>query len=145
MRVQICELPSHSNYTRRQKIASNIVAFGRCYSTNLDIEVISLGVSRFRVEREEDYSCWKSTVGLRGSIPDRGKRLFSTPQRPNRLWGPLRLSNGCQWLFPREQRGLSVRLITHLQLLQRSRMLELYFHSPIRLHTDNFTYACFYV
>jgi hypothetical protein len=31
-----------------------------------------------------------------GSIPGRGKRFFSTPQRPDRFWGPPSLfSNGC--------------------------------------------------
>jgi hypothetical protein len=28
-----------------------------------------------------------------GSIPERGKKYFSTPQRPYRLWGPFCLHN----------------------------------------------------
>jgi hypothetical protein len=37
----------------------------------------------------------------RGSIPGRGKRFSSTPQRPYRLWGPFSLiSNGYRAVFP---------------------------------------------
>jgi hypothetical protein len=39
----------------------------------------------------------------RCSIPGRGKRIFSTPQRTDRLWGPLSLlSNRYRGLFPRD-------------------------------------------
>jgi hypothetical protein len=53
------------------------------------IEVISLGVPRFRLEREEDYSGWKSSVGIQ---TDYGVRFPTeardcTPKRPDRLWG----------------------------------------------------------
>jgi hypothetical protein len=33
----------------------------------------------------------------RGSIPDRGKRFFPIPQRPDRLWGPPNLLNSGYW------------------------------------------------
>jgi hypothetical protein len=36
--------------------------------------------------------------------------------------------------FPEVKRP-GLKLITHLQLLPRSRMVELYFHSPIHLHS----------
>jgi hypothetical protein len=42
----------------------------------------------------------------RVSIPDRVQRLFSTPQRPDCLWGPLSLiSNVYGGLFSRGEAG----------------------------------------
>jgi hypothetical protein len=39
----------------------------------------------------------------RGSIPSMGKTFFSSPQCPDRLWGPSRLLyNGYRWQFPGE-------------------------------------------
>jgi hypothetical protein len=49
-----------------------------------------------------------------GSIAGMGERLFSTPKRPDQLWG--------------------VKLTTHLRLVLRSKMLELYLHSPMCLN-----------
>jgi hypothetical protein len=66
-----------------------------------------------------------------GSISGRDKRLFSTPQREDRLWG---LSNGYRWLFPRRQSGWGVKLTTHLHLESKSRIMWLYLDSPTRLH-----------
>jgi hypothetical protein len=46
-------------------------------------------------------------VGVRVPV---GSRIFSSPYRPDRLWGPLNLlSNGY-----RGQSGLGVKLTTHL-------------------------------
>jgi hypothetical protein len=41
--------------------------------------------------------------GLDGrvSIPAKGKRFFSIPQCPDRVWAPPSLSNGYRRLFPR--------------------------------------------
>jgi hypothetical protein len=56
----------------------------------------------------------------RGSIPGRGKRFFSSPQRPDRLWGPSSLlSNGYRGLSP----------------VPRLRMVELYLQFPIYLQS----------
>jgi hypothetical protein len=57
--------------------------------------------------------------GLDGgsSIPGRGKVFFSSPKRPDRLWGPLSLlSNGYWGLFFLGQNGRVVNLTTHLHL-----------------------------
>jgi hypothetical protein len=71
----------------------------------------------------------------RDSVPGRGRRSFSTPQRPDPLWGPPSLlSNGHRRLFPRRKSGRGVKLTTRLHLVSRSRMTELYLHSPTRLH-----------
>jgi hypothetical protein len=59
-----------------------------------------------------------------------GYGLYRRTQLPDRRWGPSSpLSNGYRWLLPR-----GVKLITRLHLV------ELYRHSPIRLH-DMFTSA----
>jgi hypothetical protein len=67
------------------------------------------------------------------SIPERD-RFFSS-QRSNRLWVPASLlSDRCRGLSPRgvklpkRETGYSPALVS------RSRMVELYLHSPVRLH-----------
>jgi hypothetical protein len=47
----------------------------------------------------------------RDSIPSRSKRFFSFPQDPDHAYDPI-----------------------HLYLVPRSRMVELYLHSPVLLH-----------
>jgi hypothetical protein len=62
-------------------------------------------------------------------------RFIFSPQRPLRLWGPPSLlSNGYRGLFLRGQSSRGLNLTTHLHLVPRSRMVELYLRSPIRLH-----------
>jgi hypothetical protein len=69
-----------------------------------------------------------------GLIPGTA-RFFFSQQRPDRFWGPLSLlANGFRELFPWRYRCRSVKLTTHLHLVPTSRMVELYLHSPIRLH-----------
>jgi hypothetical protein len=66
----------------------------------------------------------------RGWIPDKGKRFFSTPQRPDGHWCPPSLLSNRY----RGQSGRRVKLIIHLHLVPRSRMVELYLHSPTCLN-----------
>jgi hypothetical protein len=89
------------------------------------------------------FDCQDSSVAIatgynlevQGSMPGKGKKFFSTLQHPDRLCGPLTfLSKGYWGLFPKGETGRSVKLTTHLHLVPRSRLVELYFHSPIRLH-----------
>jgi hypothetical protein len=69
-----------------------------------------------------------------GSIPGIAQ-FFCPPQRPDRFWDPPSFfSNGYREQFPREYSGRSVKLSTYLQLVPRSRIVELYLHSPICLH-----------
>jgi hypothetical protein len=69
----------------------------------------------------------------RGSIP--GMAGFFSSQRPARLWCPPSLhSSGYRGLFRQGLNGWGVKLTTHLQLMPRLRMVELYLHSPICLN-----------
>jgi hypothetical protein len=61
-----------------------------------------------------------------------GRDFVSSPQRPGRLWKPPSLPyKGYQLLLPQVESGRGVKLTTHLQLLPRSRMVALYFHSSL--------------
>jgi hypothetical protein len=78
-----------------------------------------------------------SDEGLEGRslIPGRGKVFFSSPRRPDRLCGPITLlSSWYWWLFFRGKCGRGVKLTTHLHLVLRSRMVELYCHFHSCLH-----------
>jgi hypothetical protein len=44
------------------------------------------------------YGLDERGVGVRVPV---GARIFSSPRRPDRLWGPPNLSNGYRGLFPR--------------------------------------------
>jgi hypothetical protein len=70
--------------------------------------------------------------GLDGqsSIPCRG----NPPQCPDQLWGPPSLlSDGYQRQFPGGLSGWGMKVTTDLNLVLKSRMVELYLHSPIFL------------
>jgi hypothetical protein len=60
------------------------------------------------------------------SIPDM-VRFFSSPKRPDRFF---RLRS----LLFTEYRGRGMWTTTHLLLVARSRMVELYLHTPIRIY-----------
>jgi hypothetical protein len=36
-------------------------------------------------------------LDARGLIPGRGKRYLSSPQRPDRFWGPIQWAPGVEW------------------------------------------------
>jgi hypothetical protein len=51
---------------------------------------------------------------VKGSVPGRGK-IFSSPQSPDRFWGPLSLlSIGYRVLLPRRYSGRAVKLTIRL-------------------------------
>jgi hypothetical protein len=51
-----------------------------------------------------------------------GSTIFTSPYRPDRLWGPPNLlSNRYPLAFSREWSGKAVKLTTHLQLVQSSK------------------------
>jgi hypothetical protein len=70
-----------------------------------------------------------------GPIPRREKSFFSSPQSPDRLWGPPSLLFHGYWgLFPWKWSGQCMKLTNHLHSLPTSRMVEIHLHSPICLH-----------
>jgi hypothetical protein len=71
-----------------------------------------------------------------GSSPCRGWEFFSSPPRPDRLWGPPSLLN--QWVPRTLNPGIKrpEREADHLPppSAEVKEFVALYFHSPIRLH-----------
>jgi hypothetical protein len=88
---------------------------------------------------EDGGSRYSYGLDGQGSIPDKGKKFVFIPQSPDRLWGPPSLlSNRYRGILPRGCRG--VKLSTHLHPEPRSRIVELYLHSPICLRGTVFNY-----
>jgi hypothetical protein len=79
---------------------------------------------------------WDSSVGIvtgwtAGIRFPAGARFFSSPYRPDRLWGPSSvLSNGYRVFFPPEVKRQGRKTDHHLHPVPRSRMVDLYLHSP---------------
>jgi hypothetical protein len=90
-------------------------------------------------QRSRDISVGIATgCGLDGltSIPGRGERLFSTPQRPDLLWGPPSLlSNGYRGSSPGIKRPGREADHSCLRVsIAEVKMAELYLHFYIRFH-----------
>jgi hypothetical protein len=67
------------------------------------------------------YGLDDRVVGVRVPI---GSRIFSSPRRPDRLWGSIQ--SPIQWVPGAVSLGLSgrgVKLTTHIQLVSRSKMV----------------------
>jgi hypothetical protein len=90
------------------------------------------------------FGSWDSVVGIATGyglddrrvgvrIPE-GSRSFSSLRRPDRLWvPPSLLSNEYRGFFS-WGKAAETWSWPHLQLVPRSRKVDLYIHSPIRLH-----------
>jgi hypothetical protein len=65
------------------------------------------------------YGFWKSRLVVRGSNPDRSKRLFSSPKLPDRLRGAPSFLFNVAGVLSREYTGLGVKSATHVHLVPR--------------------------
>jgi hypothetical protein len=86
------------------------------------------------IKIERDKSAVRATgygLDIRGSIRGRRNKIFSILQHPHRFapTKPLILT-GFWALYLREYRGRGVKLTTRLNLVLRSRMVELYLNFP---------------
>jgi hypothetical protein len=67
-----------------------------------------------------------------------GVRIFTSPRRPDRLWGPPNLlSNGYRGVIPRGLSGLGVNPTIHLQLVPSSTKCGSIYPLP---HTPSYLY-----
>jgi hypothetical protein len=90
-----------ANDTKCDALSSQI----KYIKSNFQIKVVELIKFFFNILMgagiAQCYSAWAMGCMIGGSIPGRGWECFSSPPRPDRLWGPLSLlSNGYQGFFP---------------------------------------------
>jgi hypothetical protein len=83
-----------------------------------------------RVSREQSSVGIPTGHGLNGRGSITGKTFCFTTEHPVQFWVPSSLLYNGYW----GQRGRGVVLNTNLHLVPGTRMLELYFQFPIRLH-----------
>jgi hypothetical protein len=79
------------------------------------------------VVRSRDSSVaywWATGWMIVGSSPGKGWEFFSSPPRPDRLWGPPSLSNRYKGLFSWGYSGRGVKLTIYLYLVSRPKMCE---------------------
>jgi hypothetical protein len=77
-------------------------------------------------------------VGVRVPV---GPRIFSSPHRPDRLWGPPSLlPNGYRRFFPLRKAARNLKPITHLQLVPRTRIRGSVYPVP---YTPSFFCLCY--
>jgi hypothetical protein len=97
--------------------------------------IIAFAYPMKEINTQNRYSDCLRVGRPRGRISSPGMIIiFSSPYRPDRLWGPpILLSNGYRVLFPRALSGRGVKLTTHLQLVPRSRKCGSIHPSPYAL------------
>jgi hypothetical protein len=77
---------------------------------------------------------WLEDRGVGVKSPSGGKS-FTSPCRPDQLWGPASLLSNRYWgPFPRGQSTSCVKVTNHLQIVSRSRKRRSVNPLPIRLH-----------
>jgi hypothetical protein len=70
-------------------------------------------------------------LGGRGAGVPVKAGFFISPERADMFWGASSLLSNWYWeLIPRNWSGRDVKLTTHFYLVPRSRMVQLYLHSP---------------
>jgi hypothetical protein len=139
LQTNVCEVPE---YRLQQVSSTHILTYEHpsiCHSMLHNLSSLNSVINNLCEAGSLDSSVGIATgyrlddwgVGVRVPV---GPRIFSSPSRPDRLWGPPNLlSDGYRELFPRGQSSWGVKLTTHLQLMPRSRKCGSIHPPPIRL------------